>query len=270
MKIAAVQMASGPDVDSNLQTAERWVGEAAAQGAELVLLPEFFCLMGRRDSDKLAIEEHPGEGPLQAFLSDCARRHGVVLLGGTVPLASPRRNRCYNSLLVFDREGAQLGRYDKIHLFGFQRGDESYNESATLYPGRTPVVVDVPVSDGPALRVGLSVCYDLRFPELYRQMSPVDLIVMPAAFTHTTGEAHWSLLLRARAIENQCYVLAAAQGGLHATGRRTWGHSMVVDPWGEVTAEREQEGEGVVVATLDRARIADIRKSLPALRHRVL
>lgn len=270
IKLAALQMVSGPDVALNLATVDRLVAEAAAAGAQLVLLPEYFCLMGMTETAKLAIQETPGEGPIQQFLSDCARRHQVVLVGGTVPLRSPRPNRVLNSCLVYGTDGAQLARYDKIHLFGFQRGADDFNESATIWPGRTPVVVDVPLGEaGSMLRVGLSVCYDLRFPELFRQMAPLDLIVAPSAFTYATGEAHWSLLLRSRAVENQCYVLAAAQGGVHPSGRRTWGHSMLVDPWGEVLAV-QPTGEGVVLGGWDRERLQDVRRSLPALRHRVL
>ncbi len=269
IRVAAVQMVSGPDVEGNLSVVERLVGEAAAGGARLVLLPEYFCQMGNSDRDKLAIEEQHGEGPIQQFLADCARRHRVVLIGGTVPLVSPKRGRVFNSCLVYGPDGQLLARYDKIHLFGFQRGPECFDESATILPGRTPVVCDVPMDEGPALRVGLSVCYDLRFPELYRQMAPVDLIVVPAAFTYTTGQAHWSLLLRARAVENQCYVLAAAQGGTHPSGRRTWGQSMLVDPWGKVETELAS-GEGVVAGVLDRGHIRSVRESLPALRHRVV
>ncbi|MDO4904361.1 MAG: carbon-nitrogen hydrolase family protein [Lautropia sp.] len=267
--LAALQMVSGPDVDANLKTVERLVGQASTQGARLLLLPEYFCLMGSSDRDKLFIAEQPGKGPIQQFLADCARRYGVVLVGGTVPLVSPGKNRVYNSCLVYGPDGRRLARYDKIHLFGFQRDEEAYDESATILPGRTPVVCDVPMTGGPPLRVGLSVCYDLRFPELYRQMAPMDLIVVPAAFTHTTGQAHWSLLLRARAVENQCYVLAAGQGGKHPSGRCTWGQSMVVDPWGQVEAELAS-GEGLVLGMLERARIRSVRQSLPALRHRVI
>ncbi|MDO5103040.1 MAG: carbon-nitrogen hydrolase family protein [Lautropia sp.] len=306
VKMAAVQMVSGPDVDANLLMAERLVAEAAAQGAQLVLLPEYFCLMGSRDTDKVDVQEG-ASGPLQVFLADCARRHRLVMVGGTIPLRSPKRHKVLNSSLVYGPDGQLLARYDKIHLFGFQRGEESFNESSSIYPGRTPVVCDVPfcvddtgfgqalvagealsdlagqgaggdqagglsseaVGSIVSLRLGLSVCYDLRFPELYRQMSPLDVIMMPAAFTYTTGEAHWALLLRARAVENQCYVLASAQGGKHPSGRRTWGHSMVVDPWGEVQSVLPA-GEGVVLGTLDTARIREVRQSLPALLHRVL
>ena len=277
IKVAAVQMVSGPDVDRNLEVADGLLAQAAKQGAKLALLPEYFCLMSGNDRDKLGImEPDAGEWPMQAeaevplqcFLSDAARRYGMTVLGGTVPMRSPKINKVCNSLLVYGPDGRRLARYDKIHLFGFQRGDESYDESVAIHPGRTPVVADVPV-DGATLRVGLSVCYDLRFPELYRQMAPLDLMVMPAAFTYTTGQAHWELLLRARAVEGQCYVLASGQGGTHPSGRRTWGHSMLVDPWGEVCAVLP-EGEGVVMAEMDTERLASVRESLPALRHRVL
>ena len=277
IKVAAVQMVSGPEVDRNLEVADGLLAQAAKQGAKLALLPEYFCLMSGNDRDKLDImEPDAGEWPMQAeaevplqcFLSDAARRYGMTVLGGTVPMRSPKINKVCNSLLVYGPDGRRLARYDKIHLFGFQRGDESYDESVAIHPGRTPVVADVPV-DGALLRVGLSVCYDLRFPELYRQMAPLDLMVMPAAFTYTTGQAHWELLLRARAVEGQCYVLASGQGGTHPSGRRTWGHSMLVDPWGEVCAVLP-EGEGVVMAEMDTERLASVRESLPALRHRVL
>lgn len=268
VKVAAIQMVSTPDVAVNLATAERLVAQAAAEGAEIVLLPEYFCIMGRRDTDKVDVMEAPG-GPIQTYLSECAHRHQINLIGGTVPLISPKAGRVYNTCPVYGPDGNQVARYDKIHLFGFKRGDEKFNEAATILPGRTPVVCDLPTAAGDSVRVGLSVCYDLRFPELYRQMLPVDLIVVPSAFTYTTGQEHWELLLRARAVENQCYVLAAAQGGTHPTGRRTWGHSMLVDPWGKVEAVLP-EGEGVVCAVVDSARIDEIRTSLPALTHRVL
>jgi len=261
-------MVSAPDVAPNLATAERLITQAAEEGAEIALLPEYFCLMGRRDTDKVDCQEAPG-GPIQAYLAECARRHRITIIGGTLPVLSPKVGRVLNTCTVFGPDGAALARYDKIHLFSFKRGDEKFDESATILPGRTPVVCDLPTASGGSLRTGLSVCYDLRFPELYRQMAPVDLIVVPSAFTYTTGQAHWELLLRARAVENQCYVLAAAQGGTHVTGRRTWGHSMLVDPWGELTAVLP-EGEGVVCGVVDQARIEEVRTSLPALSHRVL
>jgi deaminated glutathione amidase len=268
VKVAAIQMVSAPEVAANLATAERLVTQAAEEGAEIALLPEYFCLMGRRDTDKVDCKEAPG-GPIQAYLAECARRHRITIIGGTVPMLSPKAGKVLNSCPVYGPDGGVLARYEKIHLFGFKRGDEKFDEAATIMPGRTPVVCNLPTAAGSLLRTGLSICYDLRFPELYRQMSPVDLIVVPSAFTYTTGQAHWELLLRARAVENQCYVLAAAQGGTHATGRRTWGHSMLVDPWGEVKAVLP-EGEGVVCGIVDSDRIAEIRASLPALSHRVL
>ncbi len=267
MKIAAVQMVSTPDVGRNLEAAGRLIAEAAAAGAALVALPEYFCLLGRRDSDKLDHAEAPGAGPIQDFLADAARRHGVWLVGGTLPLRGGEGNRVLNSSGVWAPGGTLAARYDKIHLFAFDNGREQYDEGRTLAPGSAPVALQA----GP-LRLGLSICYDLRFPELYRALMqpPCDLIAVPSAFTWTTGRAHWETLLRARAIENQCYVIAPAQGGTHENGRRTWGHSLVVDPWGEVVALRDEDGEGVVLAEVDRDRIAQVRTQLPALRHRRL
>ncbi len=264
LRVAAVQMVSGTGPAANLESAKRLIAQAAAGGAQVVVLPEYFCLLGRKDGDKVAIRERDGEGPLQDFLAQQAAAHGIWLVGGTVPLACDRPTRVRNACLVHGPDGRRRARYDKIHLFGLSRGDESFDESATIEAGHTPVVVDA----GP-WRIGLSICYDLRFPELYRRLLPVDLIVVPSAFTYTTGSSHWELLLRARAVENQCYVLAPAQGGRHENGRRTWGHSMLVDPWGEVLAV-QAEGEGVVAGTLERRRIDEVRRSLPALRHRVL
>jgi nitrilase len=282
MKIAALQMVSTPDVGRNLDAAGRLIAQAADAGAGLVALPEYFCLLGRRDADKLAIAEAPGAGPIQAFLADAARRHRLWVVGGTLPIAAPAAPpatpvpvtaadtgppaRALNRCCVYAPDGHLAAHYDKLHLFAFDNGRESYDEGRTLDAGAEPVALQA----GP-LRLGLSICYDLRFPELYRALMepPCDLIAVPAAFTHTTGRAHWELLLRARAVENQCFVLAAAQGGTHENGRRTWGHSMVIDPWGEVLALRE-EGEGVVLAELDLVRIAQVRQQLPALAHRRL
>lgn len=272
MKIAAVQMVSTPDLQTNLASARRLIARAAAQGAQLVSLPEYFCLMGRQDSDKLAIAESAGDltAPMQSMLSRAAREHGLWLIGGTLPLRTADPQRVRNSCLVFGPDGAQAARYDKIHLFRFNNGREEYDEGRVLERGDQPVAVQAA-----SLRVGLSVCYDLRFPELYRALSfapgaaPCDLISVPAAFTYTTGQAHWELLLRARAVENQCYVIAAAQGGTHANGRRTWGHSMIVDPWGDVLGVLP-EGEGIVMAELDTDRLAAVRQQLPALAHRRL
>ena len=266
MKIAALQMVSTPEVSRNLDAAAGLIARAAAAGAGLVALPEYFCLMGRRDDDKLAIAELPGDGPIQHFLAAQARRHALWIVGGTLPLRGHGEGRVRNSSLVFAPDGSLAARYDKMHLFAFDNGRERFDEGRVLEAGPEPVAVQA----GP-LRVGLSVCYDLRFPELYRALMqpPCDLICVPSAFTHTTGQAHWELLLRARAVENQCVVLAPAQGGRHENGRRTWGHSMIVDPWGEVLA-LQAEGEGVVLAEVNAARRDEVRTQLPALRHRRL
>lgn len=263
-RIAAIQMISGPDVAPNLTTAGRLIAEAAAAGAQLVALPEYFPLIGAADADRLAAREVDGVGPLQAFLAEAARRHGLWLIGGSIPLMARDPAKLRNTCLVFDPQGRRVARYDKIHLFGFQRGEERYDESATIEAGS-----EVCAFDSPFGQVGLSICYDLRFPELFRAMGAVNLIILPAAFTYTTGRAHWEVLLRARAIENQCYVMAPGQGGRHPSGRVTWGHTMIIDPWGEVLACRD-EGPGVVLADLDPALLVDVRENLPALRHRCL
>jgi nitrilase len=269
LPIAAIQMVSAASVEPNLEAARRLVAQAAAGGAALVVLPEFFCLLGRKDTDKVDAKEAVGDGPIQCALADIARESGVWLIGGTVPIASSEPRRIRNACLVHRPDGTLAARYDKVHLFGLNRGDQRFDESATIQPGRTPTVCDVAGPDGAAWRVGLSVCYDLRFPEYYRALGAVDLIVVPSAFTYVTGQAHWEVLLRARAIENQCWVLAPAQGGTHENGRRTWGHTMLVDPWGEVVACRP-EGEGVVAGTLSAARLAEVRAQLPALAHRTM
>ena len=266
MKVAAVQMVSTPDLDRNLQAAAIGIAEAAAAGATLVALPEYFCLLGRNDGDKLAIAESDGDGPIQSFLADTAAQHGLWLVGGTLPMRSAQAGQVLNSSCAYGPDGRRVARYDKIHLFAFDNGRERYDEGRTLLAGSEPVAFDAG-----GVRVGMSVCYDLRFPELYRALMhpPCDLILVPSVFTHTTGQAHWELLLRARAIENQCYVLAPAQGGLHENGRRTWGHSMLVDPWGKVVDCRP-EGAGVVIGEVDSQRLTDVRQQLPALSHRRL
>lgn len=262
--VAALQMVSSPEVEDNLRQAAELIAQAAGSGAQLVSLPEYFCFMGHGDRQKLAIKEQPGTGPIQDFLAGQAARHGIWLAGGTLPLACPDPARVFNTSFVYGPDGKSLARYDKIHLFNFTRGDESYDESQVIRPGQR-----VGHFDAPCGKVGLSVCYDLRFPELYRALGDVSLILVPAAFTYTTGKSHWELLLRARAVENQCYVLAPAQGGKHQNGRRTWGHSMLIDPWGEVL-DVLPEGPGLAGGTIDPERIAEVRTALPALRHRVL
>ncbi len=267
IRVAAVQMVSKPDVAANLRDAAALIGDAVAHGARLVALPEYFCLMGR-ETDKVAAREADGSGPIQDFLAETAARHRIWLAGGTVPLVAPQPDRVMNSVLVYGPDGARVARYDKIHLFAFATGDESYDEAKTITPGRALRSFEVAPEGGPRLKVGLSVCYDLRFPELYRSLGQPDLILVPAAFTATTGRAHWLTLLRARAIENLCYVLAPAQGGRHVNGRATFGHSVLFDPWGETVAQID-EGPGVITGDVDLARIAQVRASLPALAHRV-
>jgi nitrilase len=262
--VAAVQMISSPSVPDNIATARRLVTQAAQGGAQLVLLPEYWAIMGLNDSDKVKVAEPLGKGPIQDFMAGLARELGIWLIGGTLPLASDDPEKVINTTLVYNPQGEHVGRYDKIHLFGFTKGSESYNESKTIVPG-----THVGAFDAPFGKVGMSVCYDLRFPELFRALGPVSLIVVPAAFTYTTGMAHWEILLRARAIENQCYVLAAAQGGTHPNGRRTWGHSMLIDPWGAVKSVLA-EGEGVVQGVIDPEYMQGVRDSLPALKHRTM
>lgn len=279
-RIAAIQMVSAPEVHTNLAAAGRLVAEAAAQGAQLVALPEYFCILGRHETDKVRVAEKDaaepgGGGPIQAFLAETALRNKVWLVGGTLPMVSHTPERVRSACLLFDAEGKRVARYDKVHLFSFRQGIENYDETRTMEPGAAPVVVESPFG-----RLGLSVCYDVRFPELYRTgfdpraesslfqpSSPIDMWFVPSAFTSTTGAAHWDILLRARAIENLCYVVAPAQGGTHPNGRRTHGHTMIVGPWGEVLAE-QAEGEAVVIADIDHARIKEVRGSLPALDNR--
>lgn len=261
-RVAAIQMASGPNVQANLQEASRLIELAAATGARIIALPEYFCLMGMRDTDKVKVREKDGSGPVQDFLAAEARRHKAWIVGGTLPLECEDAGRVRNACLVYDGEGKRVARYDKIHLFGFDMGTEKYAEQDTIEPGRAVVTVDSPWG-----RLGLSVCYDLRFPELYRAMGEVDILFIPAAFTETTGKAHWETLIRARAIENQCFVVAPAQGGYHVNGRETHGHTMIVDPWG-IVLDRLPRGSGVVVAGVNPTYTAKIRRSLPALKHR--
>ncbi|MFI0545873.1 MAG: carbon-nitrogen hydrolase family protein [Brachymonas sp.] len=268
MRTAAIQMVSTDAVAVNLGTAAALLRQAAEQGAELLLLPEYWCLLGQRDSDKLAIAEDFGSGMLQDFLAEQAQTLGVHLVGGTIPLKTGQADKAYNSSLAFDPQGHCVARYDKMHLFSFHKGREAYNEGKSLLAGNQPIAFDVQDRKGHNWRVGLSVCYDLRFPELYRQLA-ADMYLVPSAFTYTTGQAHWELLLRARAVENLAYVVAAAQGGLHSNGRQTWGQAMVVDPWGQVLAQQAQ-GAGVVLADCDGQALQNYRLQLPALRHKKL
>lgn len=285
MKIAAIQMVSSHDVAENLAQAQGLLEQAAAQGAELAVLPEYFCLLGRKDTDKLQIQEQwigsgtaetahltPESAPIQMFLARTARRLGLWLVGGSLPLtpegsAAPAP-QVRNSTLVFDPAGRCVARYDKMHLFGFDNGRERYDESRALQAGDAPLAFELTARDGQHWRIGVAICYDLRFPELFRRLD-AELLLLPASFTHTTGEAHWEVLLRARAIENLAYVAAAAQGGTHSNGRRTWGQSLVIDPWGEVLAQ-QATGAAVVLAEIRRSRVDDCRRQLPALSHRRL
>jgi predicted amidohydrolase len=271
MKVAAIQMVSAIAREANLARAHALLGEAAADGAELAVLPEYFCMMGARDTDKLGLRETDGAGTVQGFLADAAREFGLWIVGGTLPLETGDETHVFNSSLAFSPEGERVARYDKIHLFCYDNGRERYDERRVIAPGAEPVCFDLPSRDGHRWRIGMSVCYDLRFPELYRALARqgAELLLVPSAFTHTTGSAHWEVLLRARAIENLCWVVAPAQGGTHENGRRTWGQSMVVDPWGAVVAQRAVE-EGVVSFELDAGQVEHARTQLPALSHRVL
>ena len=261
-------MASGPNVGANLLEAERLIATAAGRKARLVVLPENFAIMGVTERDKLKVKERAGSGPIQEFLSQQAARHGIWLVGGTVPIAGDSPDKVRAACLLFNDKGEQVARYDKIHLFDVELVDsgERYNESETIEPGNETVVVDTPLG-----RLGLAVCYDLRFPELFRSMldEGMELVALPSAFTAVTGSAHWEILVRARAVENLCYVAAPAQGGYHVNGRETYGHSMIVDPWGTVL-DRLPSGSGVVCANLDRKRLERVRKTFPAIQHRSL
>lgn len=279
MKVAAIQMVSGSDLSANLAEAKKLLHEAAQAGAELAVLPEYFCLMGRRDADKLVIQEPFGQGRIQQFLSDTARDLGLWLIGGTLPISAAAGesataqagDRVFNSSLVYNPSGVCVARYDKMHLFRFDNGGERYDESLVLAAGPHPVTFDVTSLDGQTWRIGMSVCYDLRFAELYRHYARAGahLMLVPSAFTYTTGQDHWELLLRARAIENLSFMVAAAQGGTHDNQRSTWGHAMLVDPWGKVLAERAQ-GAGVVLGDLSWDLMQQCRVRLPALSHRLL
>ena len=271
MKVATIQMVSTGVVQDNLQQAHTLLQQAAEQGAELAVLPEYFCLIGQHDADKLAIQEPFGDGPIQQFLAQTAKDLGLWLVGGTLPLTGAGDNKVFNSSLAFNPQGACVARYNKIHLFRFDNGRESYDESRVLDRGHQPTRFALPSRDGHTWQVGMSVCYDLRFAEMYRAYAAqgVDLLLVPAAFTHTTGKSHWEVLLRARAIENLAFVAAAAQGGVHPNGRQTWGQSILIDPWGHVLAQQAQ-GQGVVIADLDVVAMQHWRSQLPALQHRVL
>jgi len=266
--VAAVQMASGPNVKANLEEAEKLIKTAVQQEAKLVVLPENFAIMGMTEVDKVAIAETAGEGPIQQFLSQQASKHGVWIVGGTIPVESSVTGKVYSTSLLYNDSGDMVARYDKIHLFDVMLEDsnESYNESETIESGNDVVVVDTPFG-----KLGMAICYDLRFPELFRAMADVgmEICVLPSAFTNLTGRAHWESLLRARAIENLCYMIAPDQGGYHKNGRETYGDSMIVDPWG-VVLNRLPHGTGVVVSDVDLEKLRNTRQNFPALKHKRL
>ena len=266
-RAAVIQMVSGPDVRENLAAAGGLISAAAGSGADFALLPEYFPLISDDDRDKLEYREKPGAGPLQDFLAGQAARHRLWLMGGTLPLDCGDPDRVYNSCLLYDPDGRLAARYEKIHLFDVAvegEAREAYNESRTIAPGRDAVVADLPFA-----RVGMSVCYDLRFPEHYRRLldGGANVITVPSAFTWSTGKRHWEILLRARAVENLCYVVASNQGGRNTEKRTTWGHSMIIDPWGDILASVD-EGPGVACADIDLDRLHRLRRSFPALEHR--
>jgi nitrilase len=268
LTVAAIQMTSTTSVDKNLQTAKSLTQQAKQSGADLAVLPEYFCLMGQADTDKVGIRESLGAGPIQSALSEIAKNNQIYLVAGTIPLVANSEHQVKNTSLVFDPNGQMIAHYDKIHLFGFKQGSEEYQESNTIEAGHLPCSFTLH-KNGFDWKFGVSICYDIRFPELYRQLGPVDCHIVSAAFTYTTGQSHWEILLRARAIENQSYLLASAQSGLHTNGRRTWGQSMLIDPWGEIQSELK-EGEGFVIGTLEKSKIQEIRAKLPSLQHRIL
>ena len=268
LKIAAIQMVSTASLQENLETARRLIKAAAHDGAQITVLPEYFCIMGLKDTDKVNIREKLGSGLIQEALATIVRDSGIYLIAGTIPLEAKDPNKVLNTTLVFNPDGQRIGRYDKMHLFGFQTSTERYQESETIEAGEQPGIVKITINDT-EWSFGLSICYDLRFPELYRALGQVDCHIIPAAFTYTTGKDHWEILLRARAIENQCYVLASAQGGVHQNQRRTWGNSMLIDPWGEVLTTLP-EGEGFISGVLSKDKLNEVRSKLPALAHRKL
>ncbi|MBI1195313.1 MAG: carbon-nitrogen hydrolase family protein [Gammaproteobacteria bacterium] len=265
-RIVAIQMASGPNVGANLIEVERLLARAVESGAKLVVLPENFAVMGMSEADKVKAGEPEGSGPMQDFLSRMAKQHGIWIVGGTIPLKTAGAGKVSASCLVYDSAGEVKARYDKIHLFDVQieGSGEEYTESAIIEPGRGVTVVDTPVG-----RLGLAICYDLRFPELFRSMLDLgaEIIALPSAFTAYTGKAHWESLIRARAIENQCYLVASAQGGYHLNGRETYGHSMIVDPWGTILDELDN-GAGIVGAEIDLKLVRRIRERFPSISHR--
>lgn len=265
-KIAAIQMASGTNVSANLIEASKQITSAAQAGAKLIVLPENFAVMVFKDADQIKIAEEDGTGPIQDYLSEQAKKNNVWLISGTIPIKSALENKVYAACLVYNEKGERVSRYNKIHLFDvhLEITNETYNESETLEAGNEVVVVDTPFG-----KIGIAVCYDLRFPELFRQLvlRGAEIIVLPSAFTASTGKAHWEVLLRARAIENLCYLVASAQGGYHVNGRETYGDSMIIDPWGTIM-DRLPQGSGYIVADIDINSLHKLRQNFPVLKHR--
>ena len=265
-RVAAIQMASGPNVRANFTEAGRLISRAVDAGADLLVLPENFAIMGIQEEDKVKVRETYGQGLIQDFLAEQARQHGIWIVGGTVPLTAKDSEHVRAACLLFDDQGEIKARYDKVHLFdvNLPESQEIYDESTTTEPGDSATVVETPFG-----RLGLAVCYDLRFPELFRRMSDegAEFFAITSAFTALTGRAHWEVLVRARAIENLCYVIAAAQGGYHVNGRETHGDSMIVDPWGSVL-DRLPRGSGFVISELDIDKVRNTRRNFPVLKHR--
>ncbi len=265
-KCAAIQMASSPNISFNLLEAEKLIAEAVKAGAKLVALPENFALMGTHETDKLNAKEVDGIGPIQDFLAGVAKKYAVWVVGGTIPMVADNTNKVRAACLVYNDQGERVGRYDKVHLFDVNvpGTNEVYRESDAIEPGTESQIFDTPFG-----KLGIAICYDLRFPEFFRKMSQVgvDILVVPSAFTAETGAAHWEVLLRARAIENLCYVIAPNQGGFHLNGRKTYGHSMIIDPWG-VILDCYKTGGGYVLAELDVERLEKVRGAFPVLNHR--
>ena len=262
-RVAALQMVSSTCVEENIQRAENLIQQAAQQQVDWVVLPEYWILMGKHEYDKIAIAEDFGHGKIQNLLSLWAKQYNITLFSGSLPLRSENTHRVWNSQLTFSPNGSCISRYDKVHLFSFSGVGETYQESDTIMAGNQPVSLV-----HQHWKIAQGICYDLRFPEFFRMQTPFDVLILPAAFTQTTGKAHWHLLLRARAVENQAYVIAATQGGQHENGRTTFGHAMIIDPWGDVLSEHKK-GEGMAIATIDLNRIASVRRHLPALDNRV-
>lgn len=266
-KVAAIQMASGPHVTANLMEASRLIGEAASQGAQMAVLPESFVFMGESEEQRVKIAEPLGRGQMQDTMKDLAVKHKIWIVAGTIPIQSNDPARAYASSLMFNASGEQVARYDKMHLFDVELSEaqETYAESETTKPGKERIIIDTPVG-----RVGMAVCYDLRFPGHFRHMAEAgaELFVIPSAFTDTTGKAHWEVLVRARAIENLSYVVASAQGGFHVNGRATYGHSMIVDYWGNIH-EQLGKGAGMIISDIDLGKLRATRKAFPVLEHRI-